>query len=210
MIFNMRILVTATTLVGMVVGPLALVRDASAAIVITVGDHIINAAPDQEIEIFVSSTDPSNDPVVTGLNLFAQIGDGQGGSVEPTFTAVDYNGTIWDAFSNTVTGGPVDGAEMFVQSSVVFNGAGDTIQANGLLVKLTVDGSGFNPGDSFALLLGATQPNIDSNFILEGGSTTVPQIVNGNLAIAVPEPSAACVLGIGACCVLRRRWKARK
>ena len=143
-----------------------------------VGDHWLQPnTADQVIEISVTGED-----LVTGLNVRAQIGDGTGPEVEPVFSGVDFGGGIWDAYSNTVTGGPVIGAEQFLQASVVFNVSGDEVVANGLVVKLLVDTTGFDASDGpFVLLLANTQIGADTVFVLPGGGERVPDTANGTV-----------------------------
>ena len=134
---------------------------------------------------------------VTGFNLRAQIGDGIGGVEEPVFEAVDWTGGIWDAHPATTGGGPVAGAEQFAQAYVVFDQAGEEVAADGVLVALTFDATGFGSGQQFDLRFAGTAIGQDSDFVLSGG-TLAPTILNGTLYVvdAPPTPGDATLDGL--------------
>lgn len=145
---------------------------------IIVGSHnLLPNTPNQEIQIFVSGAAD-----VTGMNIFAQLGDGLGEGVEPIFGDVSYVGSIWEAFDFTETGGPVDGAEQLLQASAVFNASGDFVVSDGMVMTLLVDTTGIT-GGTFELRLADTDIGSDTEFILAGGSTLGINITNGTLAI---------------------------
>jgi len=166
-----------------------------AAPVMIVGSHdLVEDSTGQTISLYVTGT-----AQVTGFNLRAQIGDGTGSGDEPVFESVDFSGGMWDAYANTVTGGPVGGFEQFAQASVAFNDS-VSISASGLLVTFSVDTTGFFDGDSFALKLESTEIGADSDFVAIGGSTVAPDILNGIINIGtapVPEPATLSLLAIG-------------
>lgn len=190
---------TKIILTGMTFALFLFASTANAEIRIDVGNHEIAAAPGQRIELFVTSTDTLSDPKVTGFNLRTQIGDGTTvGIDEPTITQVDFNGGIWSGRDVTITGGPILGSEQFAQSSIVFNSSTDSILADGLLLTLEIDGSGFPIGAMFDLNLASTDIGADSVFIARGGTDIAPVITNGSITIGVPEPSAAILLAISA------------
>jgi len=158
--------------------------DSSGTPSIIVGDHdLLPDTANQVISILVTGASD-----VTGMNVRAQIGDGTGPQAEPNFADVDFTGGIWDAHPNTVTGGPVSGAEQFLQGSVVFNNMGDEVSANGVVVKLVVDTTGFTEGE-FDLRLSDTDIGVDSAFILEGGADLAPAVTNGTITIGEHEDS---------------------
>jgi len=147
--------------------------------VIIVGNHsLLPDTANQVISITVAGT-----TAVTGMNVRAQIGDGTGSQAEPIFTDMDFTGGIWDAYPNTVTGGPVENAEQLLQASVVLSNTGDEVAANGVVMKLVVDTTGFTEGE-FDLRLSDTEIGVDSAFILEGGGDLVPAITNGTIKIS--------------------------
>jgi hypothetical protein len=166
---------------------------------IEVGSHDLQEnTSGQTVNLLVSGGDS-----VTSFNLRAQLGDGTGANPEPVFEAISFGG-VWDAHANTVTGGPIDGAEQFAQASVAFNTSVD-VPADGLLVSLTIDTTDFFAGESFALQLKSTEIGSDSDFVILGGDTLAPQITNGTINI-VPEPASIALLGLGGLALLRRRW----
>lgn len=172
---------------------------ASAAPIINVGSHDLQEnTPGQVIYLQVTGTED-----VTAFNLKAQIGDGTGPNPEPIFEAVGFGGGMWDAHANTVTGGPIGGAKQFAQASVAFNSTVD-VTADGLLVALTIDTTGFFEGESFPLLLKSTQIGADSDFVQIGGGTLAPEITNGTINI-VPEPASMSLLALAGLMALRRR-----
>ena len=146
--------------------------------VIVVGDHtLLPDTANQVITIMVTGVNS-----VTGLNVRAQIGDGMGVGVEPIFNCADFTGGLWDAHPGTVTGGPVSGAEQFLQASIVFNETGDEVVADGLAVKLVVDTTGLTHGQ-FDLSLKDTEIGTDTAFILSGGVGLPIDVTNGLITI---------------------------
>lgn len=129
---------------------------------------------------------------VTGLNLRAQLGDGTGLLAEPVFSGVEFGGGIWDAYPHTVVGGPVNGLEQFLQTSVAFNEIGRNVPANGVIVRLLVDTTGFDEGQ-FDLRLAGTQIGADTVFVLAGGVELPVSIRNGSITIAAAEVAGAHV-----------------
>ena len=173
-------------------------------IAIDVGDHLLLAnTADQWIEVSATSSDPANDPQVTGFNLAAQIGDGLGSNPEPVFQAIsnpptegklygwDFRGGIWDAHPNTWIGELAAGAEQYAQSSLVLNTAGTTTPANGLIVRLHISTVGIASG-TYDLKLKDTDIGSPSAFIPSGSSDPiVPVITNGHITIGVATLSIA-------------------
>ena len=171
----------------------------SAAPIINVGSHDLQEnASGQIVYLNVTGTDQ-----VTAFNLKAQIGDGTGPNAEPVFESIAFGGGMWDAHANTVTGGPISGAGQFAQASVAFN-TSVSVPADGLLLTLTIDTTGFFDGDSFDLLLKGTDIGSDSDFVVIGGGTLAPGITNGTINI-VPEPTSMALLSMGGLLALRRR-----
>jgi hypothetical protein len=172
---------------------------ASAAPIITVGSHDLQEnSPGQTVQLYVTGLEQ-----VTSFNLRAQIGDGMGANPEPIFQAISFGGGMWDTYANTVMGGPVSGAEQFAQATVAFN-TSVSVPADGLLLTLTIDTTGFFDGDSFDLLLKSTQIGADSDFVQIGGGTLAPDITNGTINV-VPEPASIGLLAVGGLMALRRR-----
>ncbi|MCO6455656.1 MAG: hypothetical protein J5I93_10215 [Pirellulaceae bacterium] len=145
----------------------------------------------QVIELRVISTQPQQDPLVTGLNLLAQLGDGRGPLAEPVFTGVDFDGGIWDAFPVTETGGVVPGAAQFVQAGVAFSQGGQAVAADGLLVRLTVSTVGLLDG-TFPLLLSSSEAGEDSHFVGSGGASLPIELHAGQITLdGVNRPPTA-------------------
>jgi len=171
----------------------------SAAPIINVGSHdLMENTSGETIQLYVTGTDQ-----VTAFNLKAQIGDGTGPNAEPVFESIAFGGGMWDAYAYTVTGGPISGAEQFAQASVAFNTT-VSVPADGLLLTLTIDTTGFFDGDSFDLLLKGTEIGSDSDFVVIGGGTLAPDITNGTINV-VPEPASMSLLALGGLMALRRR-----
>ncbi|NQV23046.1 MAG: FG-GAP repeat protein, partial [Rhodopirellula sp.] len=124
----------------------------------------------------------TQDIQITGINFRLQLGDGTGPLVEPIFNGVDLTGSVFEAFANTASGGPVDDAEQFIQSSIVFNTKGNTVSANGLLATLLIDTTGIDSGD-FDLLFSETQIGTDTAFILPGGNEQTAALGNVTLRV---------------------------
>ena len=166
---------------------------------IDVGTHeLLPNTANQPISIFAMGDDQ-----VRGFNLRAQIGDGMGPIVEPTFDDVDFNLGIWDAFAKTTLGGPVEESKQFAQASVAFDNLGDTVAADGLVATIMVSTIGLEEG-TFDLLLSGTEIGENSDFIVVGGGTFQPTITNGTIRI-VPEPTGAFGFLMCLALVIRRR-----
>jgi hypothetical protein len=172
---------------------LALAQCASAAITIDVGTRtLLSNTPGQTVQIFVHTTDGNR---VGGCNLNAQVdgaGPPYGGIAGPTITNVDLQtGTIF-AGNNA---GQVDlgSVPMLALYSIVTNSG--TVLADGLLVTLTIDTTGYTFGD-WTLQLGNT---------LNGTTDFAPisaTITDGRI---LPEPATLALLVLGAVGLLRRR-----
>ena len=199
------------------------------AAVITVPENIQlqpNTA-NQLVEIFV--TGEANDPQITGMNLYASIGDGTGPGAEPVFRrtvgantnaqGVNYDTTIFRApqpgydpegtgqdqpFPSTVTFQTTAG-QPIAESSIAFNESGQAIVANGKIVRLFIDTTGIN-GGVFPLKLMDVDNGAgsDTAFILSGGTELVPTIDNGSIQV-VPEPAAFGLIGLAGLALVRRR-----
>ncbi len=159
---------------------LALAAAARAVPTIDVGTRIVmENSTGQTLRLSVSGGD-----LVTAFNLRAQLGDGLGGGPEPIFQTINFAGGIWDAYPRSVTGGSVSGAEQFAQASVAFSSS-VSVPAAGLLVTFTIDTRGFYDGDSFPLRLKETEIGADSDFVVTGGDTLIPNITNGQIITAI-------------------------
>ena len=169
------------------------------AATITVGSHIL--APDtpaQQVEISVAGGD-----AVSGINLFAQVGDGgpeladyglPAGTDGPAITAVDLiTGTIFVA--KPATQFPVDPTlPQFVNYGLILSEPGQSVPAAGLLVTLTIDTSGFSTG-TWDLLLGDVLPELgpyDTDF-----APTAATIINGSITMASPgDANGDCIVNL--------------
>ena len=158
----------------------------SHGVTIEVGHHSLFAnTANQEIPIFVSGNE-----LVSGLNLFAQIGDGgpelgsfgfMPGSDGPAITAVDLKfGTI---FADVA--GPQDdqaGVPQVAISSIEFSNPGGATLANGLLANLTVDTSGFF-GGSWDLRLDGVLPMFENGPFATDFAGVPANITNGTIQV---------------------------
>lgn len=173
---------------------------AQAALVINVPN--VQLQPNQAGQIVTLNVTGGDS--VTGFKLNAQIGNNGVATSTPVFGAADFSVGVWVGKLDTVTGGPVGGAERYMQSSVVLNTSGDTVNASGQLVNLTISTIGINSG-SFPLKLAGTDIGQDSVFIGTGGVNIPATITNGSITVAVPEPASLSVLGLGGLLLARRR-----
>ena len=178
-----------------------------ADIVIDVGSHeLVANTANQLVWISIVSTDVGVDPLVKGVSLNAQIGDGgviAGGTTEgPKFQAVDLiNGTIFESSNE----GQVSSVETDYLQVWELNTASSQpeVAASGLLVTLTIDTTGYFDGE-FDLQLKSTA-NGSTEFPIQG-DTLIPTISDGSIVITgVPEPSSCLVLGFSFATVLFRR-----
>lgn len=141
---------------------------------------------------------------VTGFDLRAQIGDGTGPEVEPSFQTIDFGaGTIWANHSATVV--PTTGTPSVQQYSVVLNNIGDSVSASGTLVNLTISTVGVSPG-SYPLLFSGTQIGSPSVFVGNQGVDIPATITNGTINVSsTPEPCALSLIALGGAAILLRR-----
>ncbi|MCO6454279.1 MAG: cadherin domain-containing protein, partial [Pirellulaceae bacterium] len=156
------------------------------AVEIEVGDHVLLPnTPDQVIEIYVRSTDPDNDPVVSGFNLNAQLDDGDDNTPAPRFQDVDFTGGIWDAGPNADVG---EFGDEYVTYGLTFFPVLN-VEPDGLLVTLTIDTTGILATQEFDLLLKSSSLiGDDSSFVIEGiQEPFYPEITNGRLLIEPPN-----------------------
>lgn len=167
-------------LAAMVTVVLVVSNLAGAEPLIDVGVHVLLPdTPGQRVTLWVSSSDG-----VAGFNLRAQIGDGLGPKGDPVFESVDFSRGIWSAYPSTTMGGPLPGAEQYAQASVAINAASTETVANGVLVTLVIDTTGFLGAGDFALSLSGTDIGADSDFVLTGGQSLAPTVLNGTIRIA--------------------------
>jgi hypothetical protein len=177
---------------------------------IVVGDHdLLQDTPNQQITFSVSG-----DELVTGVLIRQSIGDGFGGAPEPQFTGVDFSGTIWNAFPFTTVPHFMDSE---LAHDLTFDTAGDQVVANGTIVTVLIDTTGFFTG-TFPLKLENTTFGESTSFILTGGGLLKPgppndfTITNGSINI-VPEPALPAQLlalvGLGGLGLFFRKRKQR-
>jgi hypothetical protein len=155
--------------------------DRSLPSTIFVSDTII--PPNSQVEIEVMARSETGDPLVRGLNLRAQLGDGRGPGEEPLFASISYLDTIWSAYANQVIGGVIEDEPQFLQSTIVLTNQNDaSLVAEGAIARLTIDARGINSG-SYEVRLSDT-PFPDTDF------AQVPaNIESGTIRIAVPGDS---------------------
>lgn len=159
--------------------------------IIVVGDHDLEQnTPNQQIAFSVTG-----DVSVTGMLINQSIGDGVGGAPEPQFTGVDFSGTIWNAFPFTTV--PLRMTSE-LEHSITFNTGGDKVIADGNILTVIIDTTGFFTG-TFPLKLENTTFGESTGFILPGGGVLRPglasgfTIANGSINI-VPEPAVLAQL----------------
>jgi hypothetical protein len=180
-----------------VVLALATVAGAQNLPAIVVGNHLLEPdTPNQQVLI-----DVTGGAAVQLLDLNAQVADGgpaAGGMIlGPAMGADILDGTIFAAnHANYMNfnGDLHDGSQYMWLSVTTDSG---TVAANGLLVTLTFDTTGFDSG-SWPLILTDTIHG-STNFGGIGASIT-----NGSIAI-IPEPSTCILAALGSLTVLARR-----
>jgi hypothetical protein len=139
--------------------------------------------PHSQMEIEVMARSEPGDPLVRGLNLRAQLGDGRGPGDEPVFAGVSYLDTIWSDYANQVIGGVIEDEPQFLQSTVVMTDQNDpSLVAEGVIARLMVDAREITSG-TYEVRLSDT-PFPDTDFAL------VPaEIMTGTIMIALPGDS---------------------
>ena len=185
---------------------------------IDVGDQVLFPdMPGQTIQIRVTPGDPAEE--IAGMDLFAQIADGgpdlgvPGSHIDgPVFADADMEaGTIFQPTPIVAPPSILTGGQIIV-GGVILQEEGAVVPADGLLVTLTVDTTGFfadDPNNPWDLKLTDT---LDApTTLLDGGEIPLPiplTIFNGTITL-VPEPSTIAMLlglaGILLAVVARRR-----
>jgi len=195
-------------MVGFVVC-LGLVASASAATLpptIEIGSHVLAGdSTTQVVEIFATGAED-----VSGLQIYAQIGDGVVGSgLEPVFASISFGGGLWDGPARTEVGGPIAGTGMLADAGVTFNGASDEValdDTSRLVATLTIDTTGFSSG-TFDLMFKTTDIGADSYFLDPNGDPVSIEITNGSITIT-PEPATLSLLALGGLALIRKRRRA--
>lgn len=178
-----------------------------AQIVVNVGTHsLLPNTPNQSIPIHVSGG-----AAVAGLNFRAQVADGfpdvPGSLVDgPNITGVDIIGTTSPTIftgNNTGQQDPGSVPQLSIRTTTTSSG---TVTANGLLVTLTLDTTGFATG-TYALSLSSTFAG-GTSFLDSLANPISSTITDGSLMIsAVPEPVQSVTV-IGFCLALLGGYKA--
>ncbi len=152
--------------------------------------HVRPNTENQQVSIFVSSGTE-----VSGVNLFLQVGDGgpelsdygiPAGTDGPAITGVDLKtGTIFETAGDPQVDQP--GIPQVATTTIAISEGGQSVLADGLLAKVTIDTTGFLQG-SWELLLADVLPFA----ALSGPFTTdfagIPvHITNGRLMIRETE-----------------------
>ncbi len=159
----------------------------TASLVIRVEDHVLH--PDTAGQIVDVSVSGGN--LISGLNLFAQIGDGgpeladlpdplPPGTDGPSFQSVDFKSTtVFAGLTDTAT--DLGSLPQVAIWSLALTGNTPAVPAAGILVRLQVDTTGFEAG-SWDLALANVLPDLgpfDTNF----AGVAADEILNGTLSV---------------------------
>ncbi len=158
------------------------------AATIDVGNHyLVPNQAGQSVRIMVSGGEQ-----VSGLNFFAQVGDGgpelgqfglPPGTDAPAITTVDLkSGTIFNGISDLQSNdGSIPQVAMY---SIEYTQAGGSVAADGVLATLTFDTTGFSAG-TWDFLLGDVLPTVPGGpFDSELVSTPI-NIQNGTISVTI-------------------------
>ena len=173
-------------------GPMIVVGPGGAA-----GNYeLLENTPGQWIELLVSGGD-----AVAGCNLNAQIGDGgpaAGGTLGPIITGVDLEGSLANPtifFGNNELQNDLGSTPQLAAWSIITQSG--AVFAEGVLVRLEIDTSGFSGDQTWPLALGVT---------LNGSTDFAPlevDITDGG--IHIPEPASLIFLSVGGLAIVKRR-----
>ncbi len=178
-------------------GVLLVARPAPAGIYIDVGNvRLLPDTPGQMVQLWLT-TDAADR--VGGCSFNAQIGDGGpdiGGTDGPVISAVDLEtGTIFTGNNRGHT--DINSLAQLAMYSIVTESG--TVPAEGLLVTLTIDTTGFTtPGATWTLAIGQTL-NGPTDF------APTPAIITDGTITLTPEPAAMTLLALGGIALLIRR-----
>ena len=165
---------------------------------IDVGSHLLQPdTPNQPIVIAI--VPGAGDPTTRGINLRAQIGDGNGAGVEPVFQGtlgtlegLDLTGSIWGDLvgGSTVSGNgvPRTGFGSLGSADLTSNNPSENVAADGKLLTLLIDTTGFSAPGTFDLNLSETALG-NTSLIADDGRPLAPlDITNGLIKIVEEVP----------------------
>lgn len=160
------------------------------------GTHQIENKPGQVIDLYVTGG-----AEIAGFDLALQIGAGAAG---PKITWVDLESGIFAGnHSGQTDNGSSDRTAFYSISSA---GENPPVLAEGLLMRVTFDATGTPEGVYSLAFEGIEIPGFgvaDSEFTLTGPPVSAT-FLPGTITV-VPEPGAACAMGVLALAVCRRR-----
>ena len=176
-------------LLAMCLAAAVLATPAPGAIIITVGSHLLQPdTPGQVVQVFVSG-----DQSVSGLNLFAQVGDGgpelanlpnplPPGTDGPAINTVGLTAkTIFAGVPDVPTDlGSIPQVAIW---SLALAEPTSSVRAAGTLARLKVDTTGFVSGSWDLLLDGVLAGLANGPFTTNFAGTPADQIANGTITI---------------------------
>lgn len=186
------------------------VASVASAAAIDVGSHNLLANTAGQ-KIYISIT---GGEALIGMNFNAQVGDGgpeladygyPAGTDGPAITGVNFDiaGGMFNGTGSQDDLGSLPQLQMWM-----YNVTAGSAAANGLLVELTLDTTGFYSG-SWDLMLGDVfGGQASTEGVIAGGNTLPIDITNGSITI-VPEPATLVLLSVagGLAAVRRARRK---
>jgi hypothetical protein len=171
---------------------------------ITVGDVPLQPGMSQQVLLHVTGA-----TAIQSAQVACMIEDGgqSGPVVGPQITGLELRvGTIFEGYASVYDQLPDTGPYLptaWLASRSIITDSG-TVSANGVFAVLTIDTTGYSPGQSWTLSLTGT-PEGNTHF----GDDIIPDVVNGRIFI-VPEPISGLVVAAGAGLLLLGRVSSRR
>ena len=169
-----------------------------ASIIVNLDNHSVAPGTIVVENIIVTDSTAAVESDIEGMAFTFQIAEGAGSA--PKIVSIDFlDGTIWSGHVSAANlfNPEVGNLYQYQAWDVHIDLAGDYVNANGLLAKVTIDTSGAAPGNYALKLVGTSVAGGDTTLGTGMGEIAPASFGQGTLTIDVPEPASAFMLGFG-------------
>lgn len=163
-------------------------------------------AAGQVIDVIATGGDATS-----GVSLGLEIGNGDSILDEPIFVSLDFSPGPFDDVGHVQSNdGPVASAENLIEAFITTLSPDDEFTHDGVIARLTIDASGFSPGEEFPFLWNwsTNLPGAaSSSFVIDDQEVVA---MSGNLVLSIiPEPTSLSlvILALSALLASKQRMK---